>query len=394
MTQNEFRDPIDSPLYFNHAGTSWPKPPCVVEAVRESMDVCPSHWPGRFDVAHQAIADYFRIDTKEQLLLTPGCTSALAVAVADTLVANGKRLVTSSWEHHAMLRPLLKRAESGTPLVQIPPDQAGDNTESARSLDLDWLEDQLRKHDVGLVALTAACNVTGELLPYEAVIEMAHRFDTTVLLDAAQIVGWKRLDLTGLGADMVAFGGHKGLQGPWGIGGLYLSDRMRMACVDATCALPDPELQRPPNPRPGYCDVGSVDQFALAGLNAAIAMREDQEPDLPLSRARNQIGRIRDCLATVEGIRFYGPNVVDDCMPTIAFTVHGHSSADTTQSLARHGVIAGSGTQCAPLAHETLGTKDTGVVRLSVGMGQSEQSVDDLIDRLPVAVENTPPRVN
>ena len=98
-------------------------------------------------------------------------------------------------------------------------------------MDLDWLEQALAKHDVGLVAITAACNVTGELLPYEDVIRIAHRYGSMVLVDAATDRRLAKTGFAAFGADIVAFGGHKGLQAPWGIGGLYLSDRERMECT-------------------------------------------------------------------------------------------------------------------------------------------------------------------
>ena len=100
-----------------------------------------------------------------------------------------------------------------------------------------------------LLAMTAASNVTGELLPIASLVELARRHGAAALIDAAQIAGWIDLDLPRLGADFVAFAGHKGPQAPWGIGGLYVSPRLAW-------------------PAPGYCDVGSVDRCALAGLAA------------------------------------------------------------------------------------------------------------------------------
>ena len=106
-------------------------------------------------------------------------------------------------------------------------------------MDLVALEQSLAARDVGLVAVTAACNVTGELLPIEQIIELSHRYDAMALIDAAQIVGWVDLNFDELGADMVAFGGHKGLQAPWGIGGLYVARSAKLKCATAQCAIPD-----------------------------------------------------------------------------------------------------------------------------------------------------------
>jgi len=271
----------------------------------------------------------------------PGCTSALAVGIDDALIASDKRVLTSQWEHHALHRPLLRLASTGVRVEYIPPRRSEPTHGHVSPIDLDWLEQALSKHDVGLVAITAACNVTGELLPYEDVIRIAHQYGSMVLIDAAQIVGWRKLDLPRLGADMVAFGGHKGLQAPWGIGGLYLSDRVQMECTSATCELPvagKSDANR--SPRPGYCDVGSVDQFALAGLHAAIRMLRQQNMEAYLTDARRQIQRIRATLERIDRLCLFGPVEPDQGMPSL-LAVSGFSSSEVASRLRRHSLFVG-----------------------------------------------------
>ena len=370
-------------LYLNHAGTSWPKPLAVSDAVQEAMSVPPTQWPQQFEQAHQAIADYFGVGRPEQILLTPGCTSALAVGIGDVFLASGKRLLTSRWEHHALHRPLLKLASAGAPVEYIPVRSGDATNEPDAAIDLDWLQLTLSQQDVGLIAITAACNVTGELLPYESVIRMAHEHGAMVLIDAAQVVGWLDLDLPTLGADMVAFGGHKGLQSPWGIGGLYLSERAQMECTSAACALPAAGQSQELRPqRPGYCDVGSVDQFALAGLHAAVKGLRQQDTGARLAVARRQIGRIQSLLQSRGNVQVVGPIEPDRRMPTLAFSVAGLSSGQVASEFQQHGIIVGSGIQCAPLAHQTLGTESSGLVRISVGLGQSDEEIEEAIERM------------
>lgn len=370
-------------LYFNHAGTSWPKPRLVSDAVREATCTPPSLWPQRFDEAHQAIGEYFGVSQPEQILLTPGCTSALTIGIDDSLIENGQRVLTSSWEHHALHRPLLKRAAAGVRLDYIPRQE----NLAAHVVDLDWLEKELAKNDVGLVALTAACNVTGELLPYEQVIQMTRKHGTMTLIDAAQIVGWRQLDFARLGADLVAFGGHKGLQAPWGVGGLYLSDRARMECMSANCELPSTGGRRS-EPRPGYCDVGSVDQFALAGLHASVRTLRGENHESHLENGRSQIARIRGVLQQFDQIQLFGPPSPERTMPTLALAVKGISSSVVAAVLKRYAIIVGSGLHCAPLAHQTMNTQSSGLVRISVGLGQPDDEIDEAIERLSAVIRS------
>lgn len=350
-------------IYLNHAGTSWPKPRVVVDAVKTAMTESPIIWGERFALAHHAIANFFGISNPEQLLLTPGCTSSIAVGLGDIDLGGRNRVLTSGWEHHAMHRPLLKLAESGVTLDYLPASNEG-------LLDLNELEVQLSKGDVGLIALTASSNVTGDLLPFEQAIKLGHRYGAQVMLDAAQIVGWLDLDFVALGADLIAFGGHKGLQSPWGIGGLYIADSARMTCHRANCELPtsDPTL------RPGYCDVGSVDQVALAGLYAAVEWLNQLDRRALLRAARAQIGQIEATLNDA-GARCFNMHPSAERLPTVAFSSGAERSEKIATSLKTLGIMVGSGLQCAPLAHQTIGTQDNGLVRISVGIGHHEGEI-------------------
>ncbi|MFT4585821.1 MAG: cysteine desulfurase/selenocysteine lyase [Gammaproteobacteria bacterium] len=365
-------------IYLNHAGTSWPKPQVVVDAVRDAMIRPPSQWGEHFEQARHTTAEFFGLRDPEQLLLTPGCTSSLAVAIGDIDLGGRSRVLTSVWEHHAMHRPLLKLERSGVTVGYVP-------SSDTSPLDLNQVEHQLSKGDVGLIAITAAANVTGDLLPFEEVIELAHRHDAQVLLDAAQVVGWLDLDFSALGADLIAFGGHKGLQGPWGIGGLYVADGARMNCSSAACELPQTDRKL----RPGYCDVGSVDQVALAGLHAAIGWLKRIDRSVHIGRAREQIGQMETALkdAGARCSRIYEPS---RRMPTLAFSVNDRPSAEIAASLRALGLVVGSGLQCSPLAHQTMGTESEGLVRISVGMGQNADGIQAAIEAICEHVATEP----
>ena len=157
-----------------------------------------------------------------------------------------------------------------------------------------------------------------------------------------------------------------------------------MECATATCEMPVAGDSESHPPRPGYCDVGSVDQLALAGLHAAIRMLRRQDMEANLARARKQIQRICETLQRIERLQIFG--APDAGVPSLAVQFSGLSSGEVAAQLARHGLVVGSGIHCAPLAHEMLGTLDSGLVRLSVGVGQSDAEIDESMDRLRLAL--------
>jgi len=333
--------------YHNHAGTSWPKPLAVLAAAERAASADPGAWGGLFEEAHRAVAEAFSV-SPDDLLITPGCTQALAVAVADVPWQPGDRAISTQMEHHALARPLAKLV--GVEVAHVGRGEAG-------PLDLDAVERELARGGVRLLAASMASNVTGELLPWEALVTLAHRYGALCLLDGAQVAGWLSLDLPALGVDLFAFAGHKGPQGPSGVGGLYVRPGTAMDS-------------------PGYCDTGSVNLPALCGLAAGLAwMRREQ----PLARALSCVSLLREGLTGLAGVRLLGepPGV-----PTCSLTVDGLSPQALTDGLRALGIVASAGRQCAPLAHGALGTAPDGALRISFGPSHAPADARAVLDAL------------
>lgn len=351
-------------VYLDHAATSWPKPEPVRAAVRAALDEDPGDRARTFAAHHRAVAAWLGVSDPSRLLLTPGCTSALALGVADLPWAPGDRVLTSGFEHEALRRPVQALARRGVEHVVVPP--AGD-----APLDREALARELATGRARLVAFSAASNVTGALLPIREIVALAHAHGALVLLDAAQAAGWLALDVAALDVDLLAFAGHKGPQAPWGVGGLYVAPRVAMRGPSAARAEP--------GAMPGYCDGGSVDRAALAGLAAGLdwlAARPDR-----LERARRLVETLADGLSDLPGLRLHGPPIAAR-VPTLALTVDGVRPDALARRLAARGVVASGGRQCAPLAHRTLGTAPDGVLRLSVGPSTRPEDVARALEAL------------
>ncbi len=362
-------------VYLNQAGTTWPKPEPVSKAIAAALETQAEDWPEEFSQAHREVASFFGIEDTSRLLLTPGCTSALALAVADHAWQPSDRVLLSGWEHHALHRQLLKLTELDVQLEVLPPTVDG-------PLDLERLESSLVAGGVRMVAVSAASNVTGDLLPLEEIGALAHQHGAKFLVDGAQIAGWWKLDLPNTDIDLFAFGGHKGMHGAWGIGGLYVAPQLSMNTPVATCDVPAAGEPATCAVMPGYCDAGSVDRLALAGLQAAVRWLRGPAQADRTERSRRMIARLSSALQTHSQVIVYGQSDPQLRMPTVAFNVRGRSSSDVAGQLAAQGVIAAGGLQCAPLAHEVLGTAPEGAVRLSAGPMNSEQDIEQALEAI------------
>lgn len=123
-------------------------------------------------------------------------------------------------------------------------------------------------------------------------------------------------------------------------------------------------------------------QFSLAGLAASLDRLGDTTRLHDLEVAREQTSRLRETLSRNERVTLFGIEDNSRRLPTIAFEVGGETSGQSAERLQQHGLIVGSGLQCSPVSHEALGTSETGLVRISVGVRQPESEIVIANERL------------
>lgn len=362
-------------VHCNHAGTSWPKPSGVAAAMQHALLADPTEHATIFAKAHAAIARGLGLAFPERLLLTSSCTHALTVAIGDLPWQTGDVVLTSSLEHHALARPVRKLVLERGVVHERAPYAPG------RPFDLEFAERVLRGGRVRLVAVTGASNVTGELLPLREIGELAHRHGALFLLDAAQIAGTWREAPGDHGADLVVFAGHKGLQGPLGIGGLWAAPHVQFNCPAAVCEIGRDDAGRTIAPFPGFCDVGSVNLPAAAGLAAGIEWLHSlsaTDRDRPLRLAR----RLRTAIVDRPRCRVLSGD--GGHTGATALQIHGLPLERTEAHFAAHGIVVRAGSHCAPMALEALGIP-AGCLRISFGVTNRDDDVDTVLTAIDTA---------
>ncbi len=235
--------------------------------------------------------------------------------------------------------------------------------------------------------MTGASNVTGEVLPVADVVQVAHAHGARVVVDGAQLVPHRRVDLAALGADYLAFSGHK-VYAPFGAGVLvgrrdwldaapaYLAGGGAVREVEVAGAQWASAPQRHEGGSPNVLGAAALAQACrdLAGLpEGALEAHESALVD------RLEEGLTR--LPGVEVLRIW-PDAPDR-VGVVGFIVAGHDPGRVAAYLsAEHGVGVRDGKFCAHPLLDRLG-RGGGAVRASLGVGSSS----DDVDRLVAAVE-------
>lgn len=336
--------------YLNNAGTSWPKAPGVAEVVQEILAQDPSRAGACFETARAGIAKVLGVEEPEQLLLTPGCTSALQVCLSAIAWEQGDTVLTSSVEHHAVLGPIRGLARlAGVRHIEVP-------YRPGAPFDLERYRALLRSHRVRAVVFTAASNVTGERLPVPEICGLAREEGALAVLDGAQIVGLDLRALPAWGADVVTFAGHKAPLAPVGVGGLWSA---------------------PASPiEVGFCDVGSVDLPGAAALAHSLGWLATQTPEHRVLNLRRALAEGVESLAKWQVVGSAGEHTA-----TLS-VVHEHADLrEVAAQLAEEGIVARAGLHCASSACAAVGFP-AGTLRFSFGPFNALDDVDAVLTAL------------
>ena len=391
----------DQLIYLDNAATSWPKPDSVGEAMVDFLTHKAGN-PGRgghklareatqvLDQSRQRLADLVNASCPQRMILTHGCTDALNLAIHGVLRADMRtrcpstkpHVVTTAIEHNAVLRTLHCYATSDLITMTIVPcDEQG-------YVHADKLIEACTDCTV-LMTLSHASNVLGTIQKIPETIQSvrSHNPDILIMVDAAQTAGHFPIDVQGWDIDLLPLAGHKGLRGPTGTGGLYVSpraypddcDRSRVFCQRrGGTGSKAPGLEMPTN-LPDALEAGTSNAVGFAGLIAAIDAlnHEVHEHEMAMTE------RIIEGLNQIDSVKIYGLPTIEGRTPVVLFNIEGQNPREVMVKLDQeHGIAVRGGVHCAPLLHQAIGTGEDGGVRASPGSGTTPEQIDIFLDAI------------
>jgi len=375
-------------VYLDHAATSRPKPPAVAAAMDRYMrEVCASPGRGGYALsldagrivfrARAALKQLFNAASEESVVFTLNVTHALNIAMHG-LIRPGDRVVTTSVEHNSVIRPLRQlQADHGLELTIVQCDRHGmlDPSDMARAV----------QPGTRAVVMTHASNVLGSILPIAEVGRIAHEAGAFFIVDTAQTAGVLDIDFNEVGADVLAFTGHKSLMGPPGTGGFVVgaeaAKQMRPLFSGGTGSRSHLETQ--PEELPDRFEAGTMNTVGIAGLAAGVefiagvGMERVRRHELELAAT------FIEGAQAIDGVEVYGPGAREARVPTVSVGLAGRDLAQMAYALdAEHGVMVRPGLHCSPLAHRTAGTFPEGTLRFSFGCFNTREEVDYALSAL------------
>lgn len=367
-------------IYFDNAATTMQKPQSVVKAAGYAINHMAS--PGRGGhrpalmaaekafACREAAAALFHVEKPENVVLTFNATHGLNIAIK-SLLKPGDTVLISGYEHNAVTRTLMA-IEGLTIKVATSPLFRPD-------ILLRQFE-KLMTDEVKAVVCVHVSNVFGYILPVEQVAQLCARRGVPLIVDASQSAGCLSVDFEKLQAAFVAMPGHKGLYGPQGTG-LLLCRGNAVPLLEGGTGSGSVHQQMP-DFLPDRLESGTHNIPGVAGLLEGIRYVSKTGTEAVLLHERKLTLRAASGLGSIPGIRVYASPDPSLQTGVLSFSLLTVDCEEVGERLGQLNTAVRAGLHCAPLAHNTAGTMETGTVRASFSVFNTEQEVDAFLNQM------------
>lgn len=313
--------------------------------------------------ARETAADFFGAKT-ENTIFTSNCTHALNMAIFGIL-KQGDNAVISSMEHNSVSRPVTALALQGKITCNVA--QVTENDDET----VGNFENAIQKNTKAVI-MTAASNVTGQILPFERVAKLCSERNICFILDASQASGIIPIKLEN-GISIICTAGHKALYGMQGTGILLTDSKFIISPLMYGGTGSNSIRLLQPDFLPDRLESGTGNIVGAMSLKAGIEFVNQYKRENIYKHETRLCNILINELSGISDVIIYR-NKNLRYVPIVAFNIKGRTSEETAELLNREGFCLRAGLHCAPLAHRTLGTPD-GVVRFSPSVFSRENDV-------------------
>lgn len=369
-------------IYLDNAATTQ-KPLCVIDAITEAytnvnanvhrgVHFLSQKATEQYEEARETVRRFINARHSHEVIFTRGTTESInlvASSFGETFLAEGDEVIISTMEHHSNIVPWQLLAErKGIKLRVIP------LTADAR-LDKEAYE-ALFNERTRFVSITHTSNVMGVTNPVEEFISIAHNHNVPVLVDGAQSVPHKQVDVQALDADFLVFSGHK-IYGPTGIGVLYgkeeFLNRMEPYQGGGEMIQTVRFEKTTFNELPYKFEAGTPDYVGAIALARALDFVTSVGIEQIAAHEQQLTRYALECLERIPDMRIFGKPDGS----AVSFLIGDIHPADLGTLLDRLGIAIRTGHHCAQPLIDHFGIP--GTVRASFAMYNTMEEVDTFI---------------
>ncbi len=378
--------------YFDNAATTYPKPECVYSYMDEFYRHNGGN-AGRGNYGLAQTAGNLISDTRKriqellhcpakQVVFEPTATISINIIVQGLIKSGVKSIYISPFEHNAVTRTLYNFSKEKLITVSTLAVQ------NDLTYDIEKIRYQFDDKKPDLVIVSHASNVIGLVSPVEKIFSLAKRYGAYTLLDMAQTAGLVDCNVGADIIDFAVFAGHKTLLGPTGISGFVMKPEIDLLPVIFGGTGYESANQNMPQSLPERFEMGTLNIAGVAGLYASLGWIQERTINELYNIEIEKRNTLIELLSKYEFIKLVGVFEERKYVGIVSCLIEGISSDSAGIIFNEQGIAVRTGLQCAPYAHQFLGTFPAGTIRFSVNGFTSKQDFEELKQSLDYIEEN------
>lgn len=380
LNQTVYGKPL---VYFDNAATTQ-KPQCVIDTlcdyykslnsnIHRGAHYLASQATEQYEQTRRKVKEFINARHSHEIVFTRGTTESInlvASSFSQCFIGKGDEVVVSAMEHHSNIVPWQLACErQGATLRVIPFDDQG-------ILDLDAFAALLNER-TRIVAVTNVSNTLGTVNPIAEIIRIAHSREIPVLVDGAQAISHRKVDVQQLGCDFYCFSGHK-MYGPMGVGVMYGREELLEQMPPYQGGgemIKDVTFERTTyNELPFKFEAGTPAVGDVLGLGTAIDFISQIGIGTIAATEKELTDYATGQLQQIEGLRIYG--TAPDKTSVISFLIGNAHPYDVGTLLDKLGIAVRTGHHCTQPIMDRYGIP--GTVRASFAVYNTRDEVDTL----------------
>jgi cysteine desulfurase / selenocysteine lyase len=382
LSQKVYNKPL---VYFDNGATTQ-KPQQVIDIVNKYHSELNSsihrgvHFlsdlaTNAYEKARITIKEFIHAEKSSEIIFTSGTTGSInltAFSFGEQFVHDGDEIIITEMEHHANIVPWQMLCERKNAVLKIIP------FNDAGELHVEKLN-ELLTNKTKLVSVSHVSNALGTINPIKQIIDLAHKNNTPVMIDAAQSIQHIPINVKELDCDFLVFSGHK-IYGPTGIGILYGKEKWleKMPPYQGGGDMVDivTFAKTTYNELPFKFEAGTTNFIGAIALGSALKYISNLSLDKIGDYENDLLLYATDKLAKTGGIKIYGQ--APHKASIISFLIDGVHMLDAGMIFDKMGIAVRTGTHCAQPVMQHYGIE--GTLRVSLAFYNTKEEIDYLCE--------------
>lgn len=333
----------------------------------------------RFEHTREVLKEFINAKDKNQIIFTKGVTESINFIVSSYVKKRFSTIIISSLEHHSNIVPWHILGINTTNNLKV--------VNCNENLDFDFLdfENILKNNPNAFVSITHISNAFGKIHDIKRVIDLAHKYEAKVMIDAAQSLTHTKIDVQDLDVDFLAISAHKTF-GPTGVGAIYVKEELLKNLLPyqtGGATINDVSFEKTIFlDSPYKFEAGTQNIAGVIGFGKALEFLDEIGYEKIEKKEKELYKYLYNELSKIDDIIFYSD--IENSIGSLSFNIKDVNAEDIGILVDKMGIALRCGHHCAQGIMKKL--KLEGTIRVSIAFYNDFTDIDKFIEALKKAI--------